>query len=59
MSKKKKKEDVKHKKHDELVKLTKNKNKKLEKLADKMLKQDEKNQQLKDYDIGKGWLDAF
>lgn len=59
MSKKKKKEDVKHKKHDELVKLAKNKNKKLEKLADKMLKQDEKNQQLKDYDIGKGWLDAF
>ena len=50
---------AKNKKHDEAIKLAKNKSKKLEKLADKLLKKDEENQKLKGYDLGEDFLDAF
>ena len=40
-----------------MVKLAKTKNKKLEKLADKMLKKDDANQKLKGYDLGTDFFD--
>jgi len=51
---------MKHKKHSKIVKdFDKQKEKHLEKLATKMLEQDEKMQKLKDKQINTGFLDLF
>ena len=51
---------MKHKKHDKLVKdYERQKIQHLEKLTNKMLKDDEKNQKLKTYTIKKNPLDFF
>lgn len=51
---------MKHKKHDNIVKdFNSQKSKHLEKLADKMLDKDEKNQKLKSKLTDTKWLDLF
>jgi hypothetical protein len=56
----KKSRSIKASKHDKIVKdYDKQKNHHLEKLANKMLKDDEKNTKLKTKIIGKGFLDLF
>jgi hypothetical protein len=51
---------VKHKKHDKLVKdYDQQKSKHLEKLATEMLKNDERNQKLKDKNISTNFLKLF
>ena len=57
---KKKTRNIKRSKHDKLVKdYDKQKEKHLEKLATRMLKDEEKNQKLKDKNIDPGFLDLF
>ena len=57
---KKKTRNIKHGKHNKIVKdYDKQKEKHLEKLANKLLKDDEKNQRLKDKYIDKDFLDLF
>jgi len=57
---KKKTRNIKHGKHNKIVKdYDKQKEKHLEKLANKLLKADEKNQRLKDKYIDKDFLDLF
>jgi hypothetical protein len=52
--------NVKHKKHDKLVKdYDKQKSEHLEKLATKMLKNDEQNQKLKEKNINTNFLKLF
>lgn len=51
---------MKKKKHDELIRdYDKQKSKHLERLATQQLKQDEKNQKLKDKPISDDWLNLF
>jgi len=51
---------MKHKKHDKIVKdFDSQKSKQLEKLATKLLDQDEKNQKLKNKSTNTKWLDLF
>ena len=51
---------VKHKKHDKIVKdYDKQKSEHLDKLATKMLKNDERNQKLKDKNINTNFLNLF
>ncbi len=51
---------MKHKKHDKIVNdYSKQKNKRLEDLASQLLNEDEKNNQLKSYDIKGKWLNLF
>tara|TARA_R110000764_G_scaffold3455_1_gene14375 strand:- start:223 stop:399 length:177 start_codon:yes stop_codon:yes gene_type:complete len=57
---KKKTRNIKHSKHNKIVKdYDKQKENHLEKLANKLLKADEKNQRLKDKYIDKDFLDLF
>jgi len=57
---KKKTRNIKHGKHNKIVKdYDKQKENHLEKLANKLLKVDEKNQRLKDKYIDKDFLDLF
>ena len=57
---KKKTRNIKRSKHDKLVKdYDKQKEKHLERLATRMLKDEEKNQKLKDKNIDPGFLDLF
>ena len=57
---KKKTRNIKHGKHNKIVKdYDKQKENHLEKLANKLLKADEKNQRLKDKYIDKDFLDLF
>lgn len=56
----KKTKNIKSKKHDKLVNdYNKQKSKHLDKLATKMLKDDEKNQKLKEKNINTDFLDLF
>ena len=56
----KKTKNIKSKKHDKLVNdYSKQKSKHLDKLATKMLKDDEKNQKLKEKNINTDFLDLF
>ena len=56
----KKTRNIKKGKHDRIVKdYDKQKEKHLEKLATRMLKDEEKNQRLKDKNINPGFLDLF
>jgi uncharacterized cupredoxin-like copper-binding protein len=56
----KKTRNIKKSKHDRIVKdYDKQKEKHLEKLATRMLKDEEKNQKLKDKNIDPGFLDLF
>jgi hypothetical protein len=58
--KQKKARNIKHSKHSKIVSdYDKQKSNHLEKLANKMLKNDEKNTKLKNKEIGKGFLDLF
>ena len=50
----------KHKKHDKAKELAKGKKlKKFRHIADKLVKQSEKNDKLKGYDMNTGWLDGI
>jgi hypothetical protein len=60
MMKKKRTRNIKRKKHDDLVNdYDKQKSKHLEKLATKMLKQKEKEDQLRNKPINRDFLDLF